>query len=405
MAWFSWLGRTVTPRDGGFWGLIFGQETWAGKSVTHDSALNVSAWWRGTKLYAEVTGALPLKLYERADGDERKPASDHDLARIIASDPNDEMTAWEFWAAHAAALCTSGNAYAEKLFFSDRLVGLVPLAAYPFRKPDGRLRYRIPDRGKDEEMPPEKILHTRGFGFGGDLGLSPLAYARQTLGTALATEESAGRTFSQGLRASGIFTSTQELSEPQRKQFETNFVKPVEGSANEGKSLVLPPTFRWQPITIPPKDAEMLLSRRFNVEDVCRWLGVPPILVGHAAEGQTMWGTGVENILLAWLTLGLDSFLANIEKSINKRLLRAEERVRYYAEFDRNGLLRADSAARGEFISKMIQNAQMTPNEGRKKDNRPPMEGGDVLLVNSTLVPLTEARRKPAAPPVAEPAV
>jgi phage portal protein BeeE len=122
-------------------------------------------------------------------------------------------------------------------------------------------------------------------------------------------------------------------------------------------------------------------------------MGTPPILVGHAGEGQTMWGSGVEGIINAWLTLGLDAFLSTIEKSINKWLLSPAERKRFFAEFDRDAMLRADLAAKSEFLSKMIQNAQMTPNEGRRKANRPAMQGGDVLLVNSTLIPLTDAGR------------
>jgi HK97 family phage portal protein len=403
MSIFNWIrGRRGGLMDGGFWASWFGTGTWTGKSVTPQSALNISAWWRCTKLYAEVAGSLPLKFYERGEGDERKSASEHDIARLIAADPNDELTSWEFWGAHAAALCTGGNAYAEKGFAGDRLIRLEPISPefiQPYREQDGVLRYKLWDRGKEEILPAEKIFHTRGFSFTGDVGLSPLAYARQTLGIALATEESTGRAFSQGMRASGIFTLPEAMTPEQRKQFKDNYIAPAEGAENEGKSLVLPPGFKWQPVSIAPKDAEMLLSRRFNVEDVCRWMGVPPILAGHAAEGQTMWGSGVEQIMLAWLALGLDSFLSNIERSINKRLLKPEERARYYAEYDRNGLLRADSEARGEFISKMVGSAQMTPNEGRKKDNRPPLPGGDQLFINSTFIPLTSAGQRPSTPP------
>jgi HK97 family phage portal protein len=151
-------------------------------------------------------------------------------------------------------------------------------------------------------------------------------------------------------------------------------------------------------INIPPKDAELLLSRKYNVEDIYRFMGVPPILVGHAAEGQTMWGSGVEGIINAWLTLGLDAFLKNIESAINKWLLKPEERGKFYAEFDRDSLLRADSAARAEFVSKMIQNAQITPNEGRKKMNLPRVNGADTLMINSTLVPLALAGARAMRP-------
>ena len=409
MSLLSWARRRFSLTDGGLVTWLLGGATWTGKPVTPNTALNVSAWWRCTKLYAEITAALPLKFYERLDNDERKVNRDHPVADIIGLDPNIDLTAWEFWAAKAASLVTLGNAFSEKVYSRDRLVALNLLPSdgtMPFRKDNGDLWYRFTDRGKQQELPADRVFHIRGFhlpGFGyeNELGLSPLAFARQTLGITIATEESVGSTFQHGMKASGIFTVPHDMSPEQRKQFLKNYVEPAEGPANDGKSIILPPGFKWQPVSIPPKDVEMLLSRRFNVEDVCRWMGVPPILAGHAAEGQTMWGTGVESIMLAWLSLGLDAHLSNIEKAINKRLLTRAERRKYYAEFDRNGLLRADSAARAEFISKMIQNAQMTPNEGRKKDNLPPMEGGDQLFVNSTLVPLLTAGQKPAAPPPA----
>jgi HK97 family phage portal protein len=162
---------------------------------------------------------------------------------------------------------------------------------------------------------------------------------------------------------------------------------------------ILPPGFDFKTINIPPKDAEMLLSRRHNVEEICRFMGVPPILVGHVAEGQTMWGTGAEAIINNWLTMGLDAFLRSIEQAIGKRLLRPDERRRFYAEFERNSLLRIDSQARAEFQSKMIQNGLYTPNELRRKNNDLPKPGGDVLLINSTLIPLTDAGRLSRALP------
>ena len=73
--------------------------------------------------------------------------------------------------------------------------------------------------------------------------------------------------------------------------------------------------------------------------------------------------------------------------------LSPEDRIRFYCEFDRDAMLSADMTAKGEFLSKMIQNGQMTPNEGRKKANRAALEGGDILLINSTLIPLTDAGR------------
>jgi HK97 family phage portal protein len=151
----------------------------------------------------------------------------------------------------------------------------------------------------------------------------------------------------------------------------------------------------WSAVNISPHDAEMIMNRRFNIEEVCRWLGVPPILIGHAAEGQTMWGTGVEQIFLAWLMTGLRPYLVRIEQAANKRLLTPADRAkRLFVEFNIDGLLRGDSKSRAEVLAKEVQNGGRTPNEWRRLNNLPPKDGGDQLFVNSSLVPIGEAGRK-----------
>lgn len=400
MGLLSWMGKIIGLRTGEFWGKWYESETWAGKPVNEENSLQLSAWWRAVRLYADVTGALPIKLYERKDNDDRVQVRDHPVANLISVDPNIDQTSQEFWGGMSASLAMLGNAYAEKRYVGKTLAALDPLPydTVPDRKHSGNgdLQFAFNDRGKTEYLPRDRVFQIRGFTIGkSDVGLSPLGAARQALSISLATEESAGKTFSQGLRASGFFTGP-SMKQDQRDQFTKKFIDPIMGNDASAHYGILENGFTFQPINIPPKDAEMLLSRRFNVEEICRFMGMPPIMVGHNAEGQTAWGTGVESIINMWLTLGYNSFLRSIETAINKRLLTAAERPRFYVEFERNALLRIDSGARAEFISKMIQNAQMTPNEGRKTDNRLPMPGGDVLLVNSTLVPLTAAGNRPA---------
>lgn len=391
MGLLSWARTKLSLTDASKWTRTFALGTWAGKPVNATNALELSTWWRAVKLYAEVTGAMPLKFYERMADGSRRPANDHPVAELLAIDPNEDQTSQEFWGAQAAGLCVIGNAYAEKSFVGNRLVALRPL---PFEtlpaRPNGDLEYSFVDRGKAETLPASKVFHTKGFGFGGDLGLSPLAFARQTLSIALATEESAGKTFAQGLRASGFFVGP-KMDKTQRDDFRKVFIDPIIGNDASAHYGILENGFDFKQLVIPPKDAEMLLSRRFNVEEICRYMGIPPILVGHAAEGQTMWGTGVEAIINMWLTIGLDQFLRNIERSISKRVLNAGERRRYYAEFDRDALLRADTQARGEFYWKLVQIAAMTPNDVCDKQNFPRFDGGDVRLINSTLMPLAQA--------------
>src|SRR5690606_12624423 len=122
--------------------------------------------------------------------------------------------------------------------------------------------------------------------------------------------------------------------------------------------------------------AEMLMNRRFNVEEICRWLGTPPIIIGHAAEGQTMWGTGVSAIMQSWLNLGLRSYLKRIEKAISKRIMTPEERRRFKVRFNYEDLLRGDTAARSAFYTALLNSGVVTINEVRRLEGLAPVEGG-----------------------------
>jgi phage portal protein BeeE len=103
-----------------------------------------------------------------------------------------------------------------------------------------------------------------------------------------------------------------------------------------------------------------LETRRFQVEDVCRWFGTPPVVIGHAGQGQTMWGSGVEAIMLAWLTLGINPQLRRNEGRIHKDLIPPGKRGRWYVEWNREAMLQMDSKAKGDFLSKMTTTGIMS---------------------------------------------
>lgn len=400
----SSIGSRFSLRDRKVWLAFFGGETWAGKHVSPDTAMQLAAFWACVRLTAETIGTLPLKIYERRSDGSGDAVPTHALYRLLHDQPNADQTAVEFWEAMTACLLLWGNAFAEKTVSVGQVRALVilpPDRMTVYRDRLGALRYRYAGPKGPEEYSEEQIFHIRGFGIGNDVGLSPVSYARQTLSTAMAANEAAGRTFANGMKPSGFFKyqppegTEPVLTEEQRVQVRKVLVEAYSGSGNTARAGVLEGHFDWQSVTIQPRDAELLLSRRFEIEEICRWFGMPPILIGHAADGQTMWGSGVEQIMLAWLMLGLRSYLKRIESAINIRLIAPAERSRIYAEFNPDGLLRGDSASQAAFMSSMAQNGFMTRNQGRALKNWPPMPGGDMLTVQSNLVPLDMLGKQP----------
>ena len=370
--------------------------TWSGKATSPDAVLQLSTAWACTRLNARTKASLPIKLHSEADGSLIK---DHPLYTILHDSPNADQTALEFWEGQYTALDLRGNAYAEKVFNSvGDLIALIPMnpdnvTVYRDRE-SGERRYRYSDAATHIYSPPQgwgedKVFHLRGFGAGGLMGLSTISYGRQTLSTALAADEVAGRTFANGLQIAGFAVDqpNARTTQEQRKDLVSLF-ETFAGSQRAGKVMPLPPGFDFKALGMSPEDAQLLETRGFHVEEICRWFGVFPILIGHAAAGQTMWGSGVEQINLAWLTLYLGPELQRIEQAIEKQLMTPADRKKFYVEHNVDALLRADSSGRAALYSVQAQNGVKTRNEIRKKENDPPMAGGDVLTVQSNLVPL-----------------
>src|SRR5690606_14325175 len=151
--------------------------------------------------------------------------------------------------------------------------------------------------------------------------------------------------------------------------------------------MVLEKGAGFQQLSMNPQDAELLSTRSFNVEEICRWFRVPPFMVGHS-EKSTSWGTGIESQMIGFVTFVLRPWCVRIEQSVRKSLLTPAERIRYTPEFALEGLLRGDSQARAAFYSTMTQNGVMTRNEVRRLENLEPVEGGDSLTVQSNMIPL-----------------
>jgi HK97 family phage portal protein len=409
MAWWStWFGRSVTAKDDDLYRLLGQGETWAGERVTAQGALNLSAYWAATRITAQTVASLSFDVMERTKDGVKVRAPDHWLQEIIDNSPNADQTSIEFWEGRVLGLCTSGNGFAEKAYSGTRLAALnrMPADTRVYRNSDYELEYKFLDRGKEVILPEAKVFHIKAFG-DGDVGLSPVSYARQTLSLAIATERAVGQAFSKGIRSKGFFVmppGTKPLTAEQRKDAKATLV-----DANSGPHApwagILEGGVDFKTVSLSMRDAEMIMNRRFNVEEVCRWLGVPPIIIGHSGEGQTMWGTGVTAVMQAWLTFGLRSYLKRIEKAIEKRIFTPAERLRFSIKINYEDLLRGDSHARAAFYKALLDSGVMTINEVRRLEGLPPVNGGDVPRMQSQNVPIDQPQSNlghNGGPPIGE---
>lgn len=393
----KWLGVPISLTDGTFWNAFYGTDSYAGKTVTVNSSLQLSTVWSCVNLLSRTVSTLPLNIYRRLGDGGREAARDHILYGLLHSQPNADMTAAVFRQVMLAHLLLWGNAYVEKSFSADRLVALTPLIPGQVekkRRENGAFFYVYTDvkQGKRREIDERHMMHIPAFTMDGLIGLSVIGCARQIFGNAMAAEEAAGKTFASGMKSSGIVTMDAVLRPEQREDVRQH----VKRVSAEGGVMVLEKGSSFQQLSMNPQDAELLSTREFGVEEICRWFGVPPHMVGHTGK-STSWGSGLEQQVLGFLTFSLQPWLTLIEQQINKDLLQPQERADYYVEHVVEGLMRADSAGRAALYSSAVQNGWMSREEIRNKENLPRRDRTDVLTVQSNLTPLDRLGTAPSA--------
>ncbi|MBB1247448.1 phage portal protein [Rhizobium sp. G21] len=366
----------------------------AGERVDQNTALSLSAVWACVNLLSGTISSLPLMVYRLNRDGERQVYRDHPLYRMLHDSPNFDQTSVDFWDFLCSSIELSGNGYARKLRSGTRIAGLEPINPFNVvvrRLTSGVLEYSWTQEGRSFRETDESILHIRGFGGSPLGGLSTLSFARNSLSLARAVERSAGSTFRHGLRPSGVLTFKDWLSPDNRKIAEEKLEQKFMGAMNSGRPLILEGGTTWQQLMISPEDAQMLETRGFTVEEICRFFGVPPFMIGHT-EKTTSWGTGLEQQILAFQKFTLRRRLKRIEQALEKQLLTpAEKAAGVSIEFNLEGLLRGDSNGRANFYRTMTQIGAMTINEVRALENMPRVDGGDTPRVQMQNVPITEA--------------
>lgn len=393
---------------------LAGGPTYSGKVVSVDSAIQLDTVWACTRLISDTIGAMPLKLYVRqGDGSSSILARNHPLYRILYSSPNADMTAMEFWSAMVACLMLWGNAFAQ-VIWSDGEGPRRVLALNPLR-PDrmtvqrdsstGMLIYTYVYQGQTLTLTEDSIFHIKGYCTDGMMGVSPISAGRQQMGSAMAAEEAAGRMFANGLMSQTYIKSPDWVPEEQEERVK-QILRDYSGAVNAGKTPLLEGGWSVETIGMKPEDMQLLQTRGFNVETLCRWFGVAPVMIGRM-EKSTAWGSGLEQMNLWFLTYTLQPWLVRIEQAITRCLLQPAEKEVYFAQHNVDALLRADSQGRAQLEASQVQNGIKTRNEIRAKEGDPPLPGGDILTVQAQFIPLADVGKAAVLPnvqPLANPA-
>lgn len=346
------------------------------QAVTATTAMNLSAVRACVELRSEIVGSLPCRVRDA----NKNVLHDHPLNAIVNVSPNYDMTTSEFFSLANAHVDLKGNSVNIIERIGKKVVALNPVDAdncqYEYNKAGSRKTWKI---GQDT-FPDEDILHFRGFSLSRDWAPSRIDIGRQIIAAQLTANTSALRAFKQGLKVGGFMANdgTRDFTQPELDAIGTRlayFSRPE----NAGKWMTL--LKGMKPIagtefSVKPSDAQLLESRYFGIEEICRLFGVPPQLIGHSNKASS-WASSIENINLFFLMYSLQPTLIRMEQRMNKRLLTPGEVAQgIRIKFNIRSLLRADMKTQTAMFASALQNGYHNQDEVRDLLDMPPIPDG-----------------------------
>jgi HK97 family phage portal protein len=353
----------------------------SGQVVTHKSAehalATVGACVQGI---ASAIASLPAYVYVW-QGDRRVLAEGHPLQRIIDRGPNPLMT-WSDWVEWTmASVLLRGNAISEIIVDgAGRLTELRPISwdlVSIVELPAARIAYDVTSdvRGGTRRLLQEQIYHLRDRSDDGRIGISRLTRAAGVIGQAQAINHFAGAMWKNGVSPSGAVTIEGKIGPEAFAQLQERWRQLYAGPEAAGRAVILDQGAKWQQIGISPENAELLMSRRFTTEELCRVFGVPPILAGiwdHASF------TNSEQASRWYATHTLGPWIVKLQLEAKRSLFTAATATRHELGIDMSGLLRGDPELRWKSHEIASRAGILTVNEIRQEEGWPPLAAGDM---------------------------
>jgi HK97 family phage portal protein len=353
-----------------------GRPTASGEPVTVDSALRLSTVWACVRLLADSVSTLPLHVYR---GDDRDPIPTPALLQRPSAD-FPELADW-LWAI-MASLLLRGNAWG--LITDRRGAGLLP-SQVDLVHPD---RVAITTNGDGQriirvggvEQNPADIFHCKAFPWPGQLeGLSPIAYARESIGLGLASERYGAKFFNSADLPIGFLSTPHDVDQKTADTLRALWHQLAHGHPDRvgwwdrGKRdiAILGSGATFKPLAIAPEEAQFIGTQKFSVSTIARFYGVPPEMVAGETAGHEAY-TSPEMRGTDFLTFSLRPWLYRIERAISGLLPSTQK-----ARFNAGAMVRATLLDRYTAHKLGIEAGWLLPSEVRELEDRPPVPGID----------------------------
>lgn len=343
---------------------------------------------------ADTVATLPLHVYRRTEGG-KELATNHPNYTLLHNAVSDELTSVEWLTTVMEDVLTYGFHLSRVMLRSKEYVReIIPIPPSEIkinRDKNTGIRFfewRPAGQAQPIILFDSDVLYVPGPWTKNGQPQSPLVLCEEAISLTMAAQQYASRFFAQGagLRMYGSMPNV--LGEKNRENLHEYINKKVGGLRNAHKVPVFDSGLELKSIPVNHRDIQFLELRKFQLEEVCRVYRVPLHLAGSLDRATF---SNIEHQDIEFAKHCIRPWLVRLERRINQTLFGPQEGRTYFAEFSMDALYRGDAKSRAEFYASGVQNAWITPNEVRAKENLNPMEGGDRLLVQGATVPLEQA--------------
>lgn len=372
-------------------------------NVKGKNALKVDTVFACVRIRSEAVAKLPVKIYQEDESGVKKAAR-HQLYSLLKLRPNPYMSAFDFAKCMEAQSCLYGNAYASIEYDrKGRVVGLWPIDATKVKVMvddigllDGvigrntKLWYEVRVGAEKRKIMPDEILHLKGgITLDGLIGISPIEYLKSTIENGAAASRFINNFYKQGLQVKGLIQYVGDIDPKARRTFRNEFEEMAAGLKNSHRVAIMPIGYQFTPMSLTMHDAQFLQNTELSIRQIATAFGIKMHQINDLSRATH---TNVAEQQREFYSDTLQPILTMYEQEMTyKLLLDSEITAGYFVRYNVDAILRADIKTRYEAYRIGIQSGFLKANEARGKEELPPEEGGDQLLVNGNMQPITMA--------------
>lgn len=354
----------------------------SGTTVNADTAMCSSVVYACVRIISGPVSWMPLQVKRRVDDRTRVDATDAPLWKVLNRKPNKWMKPAQFKRMLQAHVLLRGNAYAFILRNArGKVVQLLPLSPdrVETKQLDDNSIVHIWTRkgGGQVTLKQSEVLHLFGLTLNGFSGVSPIKYARETIGLGLSQQRHGSTMFKNGARVASVLEHPKQISDPAYARLRADMDDFKSGGAREAGTLILEEGMSFRPIGMTNDDAQWIESRKLSNTDIAMFYGVPPHMYGDT-EKSTSWGSGIDSQTQGFATFTLEDHLTMWEEALTADCLDETADADLYVRFNRKALIKSDIKARWESYVKALQWGVYSPNKVLELEDENPREGGDI---------------------------